>query len=169
MTKSLKNSFASKFNLCKCLFAARLVGGPSGREGVVQVYNNTWGWICDQQWDVRDADVVCRMIGYTGASTVEDKKAPYNYSDYIWMNNVQCKGSENSLFSCLYDEWGNHSCESGYKAGVACNVAEGEYGYCQYVTIFKAKCNIHDMDCVTKSELDKTFFLRNITKVLPSS
>ena len=109
------------------------------------------------------------MMGYTGASTVEDKKAPYNHSDYIWMNNVQCTGSENSLFSCLYDEWGNHSCESGYKAGVACNVAEGEHGHCQYVTIFKAKYNIHDMDCVTKSELDKTFFLRNITKVLPSS
>ena len=108
-------------------FAARLVGGPSVREGVLQVYyNNTWGWVCDDQWDKRDADVVCRMMGYTEASSVPGKSSAINQSDLIWMNNVQCTGNETSLFSCVHG-LNNPSCISGYKAAVGCSVPEGEY------------------------------------------
>ncbi|XP_078379682.1 scavenger receptor cysteine-rich domain-containing protein DMBT1-like isoform X2 [Oculina patagonica] len=107
-----------------CEPRARLVGGSSDREGAVQVYyNNTWGWVCDDQWDKRDADVVCRMMGYTGASSVPGKSSAINQGDLIWMNNVQCTGNENSLFSCVRG-WRNDSCISGYKAWAACSVLE---------------------------------------------
>ncbi len=107
--------------------AARLVGGSSVREGAVQVYyNNTWGWVCDDQWDKRDADVVCRMMGYTEASFLPGRSSDIDQSDLIWMNNVQCAGNENSLFSCVRG-WMNDSCLSGYKARAGCSVPEGEY------------------------------------------
>ena len=44
----------------------RLVGGTLDHEGRVEIqYQNQWWAICDDAWDLQDANVICKQLGYT--------------------------------------------------------------------------------------------------------
>ena len=46
----------------------RLVGGKHVYEGRVEVkYDGEWRAICDHGWNMKAADVVCRMLGFPDA------------------------------------------------------------------------------------------------------
>ena len=86
--------------------------------GRVEIYfNEVWGTVCDDSWDMSDAMVACRQLGYETAVRPLQGDQVSNGSGIIWLDDVACTGNEKSLLSCVYN-W-LHDCSHSEDAGVS--------------------------------------------------
>ena len=87
-----------------------------GAQGIVQIYNK---YVCDEGWDLNDAHVLCRMLGFPGAldATVRSQYG-LPYATSALFSNVQCNGTENSIYDCPSDP--SPRCDRTRSAGVRC-------------------------------------------------
>ena len=88
----------------------------------MEIYNeesDRYELICDEGWDLNDAHVLCRMLGFPGAldATVRSQHGQ-PYIDGVIFSNVQCTGTEDSIFDCPSDP--DASCDRSRSAGVRC-------------------------------------------------
>ncbi len=106
----------------------RLVGGTSQYEGRVEVSHNgiIWGTVCDDSWDIRDANVVCRQLGFDHALEALSNAYFGSGSGSIYLDDVGCYGSESQLSQCPASPWGVHNCRHYEDAGVRCYSEEEE-------------------------------------------
>ena len=95
--------------------------------GRVEIYHNgTWGTVCDDHWDIKDATVVCRMLGFAYAWTSMSYGELIINQDLtpgtgpIWLDDVACLGNESSLIECGHNGWLVHDCDHVENAGVLC-------------------------------------------------
>ena len=107
--------------MCYVLDVRLVDGTDSILQGRVEVfYNETWGAVCDDSWDLIDASVVCRELGYGTAVKTYVSATSGRGNGTIWMGDVRCTGNERSLAECRHNGWGKQNCEHREDVGVVC-------------------------------------------------
>ena len=104
--------------MCIYICIVRLVNGSTKYKGRVEVYyNGEWGTVCSDGWDMNDANIVCRQLGFGLATAV-----PFYEEDgsQIWFDNVDCNGTELTIEYCSHSGWGIESCDRAEYAGAEC-------------------------------------------------
>ena len=121
----------NKLTYILTLTTVRLVNSTNSlSSGRVEVfYNGTWGTICDDSWDLQDAEVVCRQLGYNGASSAPADAVFGQGTGPIWLDDVHCEGNETSITQCSHGGWGVHYCRRGKNANVVCRQLKGQLHY----------------------------------------
>lgn len=100
----------------------RLQEGTNSCSGRVEVWHGgSWGTVCDDSWDITDAQVVCRQLG-CGTALEALKEAAFGPgTGPIWLNEVKCKGNESFLWDCPARPWGHSDCGHKEDAAVKCH------------------------------------------------
>ncbi|XP_024126033.1 lysyl oxidase homolog 3B isoform X4 [Oryzias melastigma] len=100
----------------------RLAGYPrKHNEGRVELfYRGEWGTICDDDFSLANANVLCRQLGFVSATGWTHSAKYGKGQGKIWLDNVLCNGGEKSIDSCKSRGWGNSDCTHDEDAGVIC-------------------------------------------------
>ena len=96
----------------------RLVGG-NHTAGRLEIYlDGVWGTVCDDYWDLQDAHVACRQMGFARAISAPRYAAFGEGSDPTHLDDVECNGGETDLLSCSHTR--DENCGHSEDAGVVC-------------------------------------------------
>ncbi|XP_033101998.1 deleted in malignant brain tumors 1 protein-like [Anneissia japonica] len=103
----------------------RLRGGVNEGEGRVEIfYGGSWGTICDDDFAIEEAEVVCRQLGFVGANADTPVRKFGQGTGQIHLDNLACTGAENRLDECRHPNWGDHNCGHHEDAGVVCDTSD---------------------------------------------
>ncbi|XP_041723269.1 T-cell differentiation antigen CD6 isoform X2 [Coregonus clupeaformis] len=103
--------------------AVRLAGGEHRCAGRVELWREgqQWGTVCDDEWDMRDADVVCAQLGCGYAISVTGQGGAFPQGkDPIYLDELKCTGKEGNLWQCPASDK-SHDCGHKEDAGVVCS------------------------------------------------
>lgn len=111
-----------------------LSGGRGPHEGNVEVeVGGVWGFICDDGFGFREADLLCRDLGYEhaetftrnnhfGANTAEWRRSSVRF----WLDRLNCSPDDISFRNCSSRGLGLHDCGPTEVAGVVCRRPESQ-------------------------------------------
>ena len=100
----------------------RLVDGLTEYEGRVEVYHNDeWGTVCDEGWDLNDAQVVCKQLGFDQATVARNNAYYGQGKGQIWLKDLNCVGTELTIEDCSHGGWRIENCTHSKDAGVKCS------------------------------------------------
>ena len=84
-------------------------------------YAGEWGTVCDDGWNLDDAQVVCNELGF-GPAIYARIGAYYGQgSGRIWLDDVVCDGNELTIENCVHSGWGVNDCFHSEDVGVECS------------------------------------------------
>ncbi|NXN24280.1 C163A protein, partial [Nycticryphes semicollaris] len=100
----------------------RVIGGEDECSGRVEIWHQgSWGTVCDDSWDMADANVVCRQLGCGSAVSALSEAAFGEGTGPIWLEKVHCKGTELSLWDCPAQALFGKNCDHKEDAAVNCS------------------------------------------------
>ncbi|RDD45645.1 Deleted in malignant brain tumors 1 protein [Trichoplax sp. H2] len=109
----------------------RLIGGPNPYTGNVEVqFNNTWGPVCDDKFDIKAANVTCKQLGFVSARSWACCSKYGSKMNNYWLDDVVCFGNESALSECLHKEWGSSNCLNYEVVSVECQGNWCDAGVC---------------------------------------
>ena len=104
-----------------CIAPIRLAGSTFNNQGRVEVYHNgEWGTVCDDGWDITDATVVCRQLGFYLSVSAYGSAQYGQGAGPIWLSRLSCFGNESSLFGCGQLSVQTKTCTHSNDASVVC-------------------------------------------------
>ena len=103
-----------------------------GRYGLVQVYYNGWHNVCDDYFGEPEATVICRQLfGTTYSDCDQCPGSTDRYSEFTSgyvgdpdtpiFDDLECSGSESSLWDCPRNSLFDENCSRSESAWVVCN------------------------------------------------
>ena len=100
----------------------RLVDGQTENSGRLEVlYGGVWGTVCGIGWDLDDADVACRQLGFLGALTLLGNDTISEGVGVVWLEGGGCHGNESRLTECQLSGWGLSQCDHTQDVGITCD------------------------------------------------
>uniref|UniRef100_A0A3Q3F3B3 SRCR domain-containing protein n=1 Tax=Labrus bergylta TaxID=56723 RepID=A0A3Q3F3B3_9LABR len=107
--------------VCEAAAPVRLVNSNNRCSGRVEVYHDgRWGTVCDDAWDLSDANVVCRQLDCGPPRSALLNATFGQGSGPIWLDDVGCSGNEISITECRHPGLGVHNCNHVEDASVIC-------------------------------------------------
>jgi len=85
-------------------------------------HNGEWGTVCDDGWDLSDAQVVCNELNLGKAIAARHRAFYGQGSGQIWLDDLNCTGNDWTIGKCSHGGWGSHNCGHHEDASVNCTV-----------------------------------------------
>ncbi|XP_076088214.1 scavenger receptor cysteine-rich domain-containing protein DMBT1-like [Mytilus galloprovincialis] len=121
---------------CQLLGDLRILSTSPLNKGRLEIYyEGEWGTVCDNQFENVDAEVACRQLGYCSGIMIPSKLV-YDGQGTIWLNDIDCLGSESKLLNCTHSVETSH-CHHSEDVGVHCFLscpAEDDEGLLRLMT-----------------------------------
>ncbi|KAG6920470.1 CD163 molecule [Chelydra serpentina] len=119
VTRNMKSTCSHPFHsgvTCSAPFSPgltgfRLVNGSTACSGRVEIQVlGDWGTVCDSQWDLSDANVLCHQLDCGFAVSVPGGGYFGKGTGSVWRDTFHCKGTEPHLGYCPVTALGASLC-----------------------------------------------------------
>ncbi|XP_030639994.1 deleted in malignant brain tumors 1 protein-like [Chanos chanos] len=104
-----------------CSGSVKLVDGSNMCSGRVEILRGkTWGTVCDADFDLQDAEVVCQELGCGVPVEVLGSAAFGKGEGQVWSEEIQCRGNESQIALCPTSSSQRQNCSHENNVGLVC-------------------------------------------------
>uniref|UniRef100_A0A452FNA3 SRCR domain-containing protein n=1 Tax=Capra hircus TaxID=9925 RepID=A0A452FNA3_CAPHI len=106
---------------CSEFLALRMVSEDQQCAGWLEVfYNGTWGSVCRSPMDDVTVSIICSQLGCGDSGSVNTSVGLREGSRPRWVDLIQCRKTDTSLWQCPSGPWKYSSCSPKEEAYISC-------------------------------------------------
>ncbi|XP_017904018.1 PREDICTED: antigen WC1.1 [Capra hircus] len=107
--------------ICSEFLALRMVSKDQQCAGWLEVfYNGTWGSVCRSPMDDVTVSIICSQLGCGDSGSVNTSVGLREGSRPRWVDLIQCRKTDTSLWQCPSGPWKYSSCSPKEEAYISC-------------------------------------------------